>query len=270
MRTSGNTNSVGGLCVLHGSEWLDKQRIAGKIVANSLMQLQDFCANKTKHSMLTLNKIIEEYIISEGAIPTFKDYPKYGSPNFPAGVCISINQKLVHGIPDDTVLTEGDVVSFDLGATYQGAVADSAITCIYGTPRDSRHADLVKATEEALMQGIRAIAVGKHLGCIGYAISKYAKNQGFGLVTNYGGHGLDWNVPHAPPFVSNKAELKEGIRIQPGLAIAIEPMLTIGPPVTRTLQDGWTVATQDVGAHFEHSIFVHKDRVEIITDRTKI
>ena len=173
----------------------------------------------------------------------------------------------MHGIPDDTVLDNGDVVSFDLGATYEGAIADSALTCIFGPPRDPKHVELVKATEEALMRGIQAIAVGKRLGCIGNAISKYVKSTGFGLVHNYGGHGLDWNTAHAAPFVSNKAEVTEGIRIQPCLAIAIEPMLTIGSPTTRTLADGWTVATPDIGAHYEHSVFVHQDRVEIITWR---
>jgi methionyl aminopeptidase len=270
MRTSSNTFQGSGLVCLKNQDWLDKQRIAGKIVAGALKKLQGYCESKTFHSMATLNDVIEKYITDHGGIPTFKNYGKPDAPLFPSGVCISVNKALVHGVPDDTVLDDGDIVSFDLGVTYCGAIADSAITCIFGPPRDPRHVTLVKATEEALMRGIQAIAVGKRLGCIGNAISKYAKGQGFGLVTNYGGHGLDWNVPHAPPFVSNKAELTEGIRIQPGLTIAIEPMLTIGPPTTRTLSDGWTVVTPDIGAHFEHSVYVHEDHIEIITDRTNI
>ena len=270
MRTSNNTFHGNGLFTLKNQDWLDKQRIAGKIVANALQQLQEYCEKKTFHSMATLNAAIEKYIVENGGIPTFKDYKKTGSSNFPAGVCISINHALVHGIPEDTVLADGDIVSFDLGVTYQGAIADSAITVIFGPPKDPRHVELVKATEEALMRGIQAIAVGKRLGCIGHAISRYAKSQGFGLVTNYGGHGLDWNKAHAPPFVSNKAELNEGFRIQPGLAIAIEPMLTIGPPQTRTLADGWTVVTPGIGSHFEHSVYVHENHVEIITDRNNL
>jgi methionyl aminopeptidase len=120
------------------------------------------------------------------------------------------------------------------------------------------------------MAGIAAIKVGNRLGCIGHAIAQYAKNERFGLVNNYGGHGLDWNIPHAAPFVQNKAEPDEGIRIQAGLAIAIEPMFVIGSPTTRVLNDGWTVVTDDVGAHFEHSVFVHEDHVEIITDRSNL
>jgi methionyl aminopeptidase len=255
------------LVTLKDNRWLEKQRIAGKIVAASLNELEWYCKNKTFHSMATLNDMIEKFIIKEGGIPTFKGYKKTGQPDFPAGVCVSINKALVHGIPDDTVLNDGDVVSFDLGVTYDGAIADSALTVIFGSPLDPKHVLLLKTTEEALMQGIGAIAIGKHLGCIGHAISKYTKNKGFGLVNNYGGHGLDWNVPHAPPFVANKSEPTEGIRIQPGLSIAIEPMLTIGDSTTKTLSDGWTVVTPGIGAHFEHSIFVHRDCVEIVTWR---
>lgn len=259
----GNTFSSNGLIKLKNQDWLDKQRVAGKIAARTLLTLEKFLKGKTFHSMATLNEIAEKYIIDAGGIPTFKGYK-----GFPAGVCVSVNKQLVHGIPDDTVLDDGDIVSFDLGVTYQGAIADTAITCIFGTPKSDRHVELVKATEEALMKGIEAVAVGNQLGSIGSAIAKHARAKGFGLVTNYGGHGLDWDTPHAAPFVSNTGSPNEGIRIQPGLAIAIEPMLVIGPPTTRTLGDGWTVVTPDVGAHFEHSIFVHEDRIELITDRT--
>jgi methionyl aminopeptidase len=264
MRTSGKVSATNGLYTLKGEDWLVKQRIAGKIVANSLRQLQEYCEKKTFHSMATLNDVIERYITSQGASCTFKNYK-----GFPSGVCISINHELVHGIPDDTVLVDGDVVSFDLGATYQGAIADSAITCIFGPPKESRHLALIKATEEALMQGIRAIEVGKRLGCIGHAISKYAKNKGYGCINQYGGHGLDWNQPHAAPFVANIDDKNNGFHIQPGLAIAIEPMLTTGSTKTWVDPDGWTVWCEaEMSAHFEHSIYVHEDHVEIITDRT--
>jgi len=271
MRSSSRSPFVNNsLITLKDQKWLERQRIAGKIVAAALKELEGYCKSKTFHSMATLNDVIEKFIIKEGGIPTFKGYKKTGQPDFPTGVCISINKALVHGIPDDTVLNDGDVVSFDLGVTYDGAIADSALTVIFGPPADPLHVSLVRATEEALMQGIKAVAVGKRLGCIGHAISKYTKSKGFGLVNNYGGHGLDWNVPHAAPFVANKSEPTEGIRIQPGLSIAIEPMLTIGEPTTRTLDDGWTIVTPGIGAHFEHSLFVHEDWVEVITDRTNI
>jgi methionyl aminopeptidase len=260
---SKNSFSTNGLFKLKGQDWLDKQREAGRIAAKVLRHLELLVQGMTRYSLVELNIIAEDMIEKAGGIPTFKDYK-----GFPAGVCISVNKQLVHGIPTDYKLQEGDIVSFDLGVTIGGAIADTAITCIYGAPKSEMHVKLVKATEEALMKGIQSIAVGKKLGCIGYAISRCAKGHGFGLVNNYGGHGLDWDTPHAAPFVANKADPEEGFRIQPGLAIAIEPMLVIGSPTTKTAADGWTVETNDIGAHFEHSIFVHEDHVEIITERS--
>jgi len=250
---------------LKNQDWLDKQRVAGRIAAETLKLLEDAVKGKTFHSLIALNEMAEHYIIKNGGTPTFKGYK-----GFPAGVCISVNKELVHGIPKDYVMDDGDIVSFDLGVTYQGAIADTAITCIFGTPKLERHTALVRATEECLMKGIEAIQVGKRLGVIGQAISQHAKTYGFGLINNYGGHGLDWNTPHAPPFVENKSDSGRGIRITPGLAIAIEPMLVLGSTTTTTLSDGWTVVTPDLGAHFEHSVFVHEDHVEIITDRSKL
>ncbi len=265
MRVNNNPFSSNTLVKLKNKDWLDKQRVAGKIAAQTLVKLKGFLEGKTFHSMATLNEIAERYITEAGGTPTFKGYK-----GFPAGVCISVNKELVHGIPKDTVLDDGDIVSFDLGVTYEGAIADTALTCIFGTPKSERHVQLVQATEEALMKGIESIAVGKKLGCIGNAIYKFAKGKGFGIINQYGGHGLDWDIPHAAPFVPNKADLEEGIRIQPGLAIAIEPMLTLGSTTTHTLDDGWTVVSDDIGAHFEHSIYVHEDHVEILTDRSNL
>jgi methionyl aminopeptidase len=247
---------------LKNDDWLQKQRVAGKVVAATLSFLEAQVKDKTIHSMLELNALAEDIIEKSECTATFKNYK-----GFPAGVCISINNQLVHGIPTDYKLQEGDVVSFDLGATYQGAIADSALTCIYGTPKSPEHIRLIQATEEALMAGIAAIKIGNRLGCIGHAINKHFKNSGFESVTNYGGHGLCWNTPHAAPFVANKAELNEGIRIVSGLSIAIEPMGTIGSPTTKVLDDGWTVITNNINNHVEHSIFVHSDHVEIITWR---
>jgi methionyl aminopeptidase len=259
------SSTFGANSVIHlkDDDWLFKQRIAGQVVAKTLKLLENLVLSKSTKSMLELNALAEEFIYFNKCTPTFKNYK-----GFPAGVCISINKQLVHGIPTDYVLQEGDVVSFDLGATYEGAIADSALTCIYGEPKSSEHVRLIQATEESLMKGIESIKIGNRLGCIGNAIYKCAKYHGFGLVSNYGGHGLHWDAPHAAPFVANKAEINEGIRISEGLSIAIEPMLTIGAPNTRVLDDGWTVVTNDIGAHAEHSVFIHKDSVEIITDRS--
>jgi len=247
---------------LKDQSWIDKQRLAGKIVAHTLKLLQNQVETGSHLSLSQLNELGELNILNQGGTPTFKGYK-----GFPAGVCISVNRQLVHGIPTDTQLKNGDVISFDLGVTYEGAIADSALTCIYGTPASPRHVDLINSTNESLLRGIKAIGIGKRLGCIGKAIYKYGRDQGFSVVTKYGGHGLDWNLPHDAPFVSNKSETNEGIRIVPGLAIAIEPMLVIGPNDTTVASDGWTVMTGDIGAHSEHSVFVHEDRVEIMTWR---
>lgn len=260
---SGGAFASNGYFNLKGQDWLEKQRVAGKVVADSLSILESLVVQATPWTALELNKMIEDYILDHKCTATFKGYK-----GFPAGVCVSINKELVHGIPKDYHFQEGDVISFDLGATYEGAIADSALTCIFGQPKIERHVKLLEATKEALMAGIAAIKVGDHLGVIGNAIQNIAKKHKFASVTQYGGHGLDWNTPHAAPFVSNKAETNEGIRIQPGLAIAIEPMFVIDSSITKVSDDGWTVVTNDIGAHFEHSVFVHKDgSVEIITDR---
>lgn len=262
MRLSKNIFKSSSLIDLKDNNWLDKQRIAGKIVSQTLILLENLVKDKTSNSLIELNNIAEDFIVQSGGIPTFKGYK-----GFPAGVCISVNKQLVHGIPNDYVLQEGDVVSFDLGATVDGAIADSAITCIYGEPKHDSHTKLIRVNYECLVKGIQAISVNKRLGAIGNAIYKHAKSYNFGVITQYGGHGLTWNKPHAPPFVENKSAIDSGIRIQSGLTIAIEPMLVIGSPETRTLNDGWSVVTNDIGSHFEHTVFVHQDHVEIITYR---
>lgn len=251
------------LITLKDDVWLSKQRVAGKVVAGALNLLQALVIDKTTKSLLELNSLAEEYITSKGCECTFKGYK-----GFPAGVCISVNEVLVHGIPTDYKLQEGDLVSFDLGATYEGTIADSAITCIYGTPKSELHIKLIEATKTSLLRGIASISVGKRLGSIGHAIYKSGKGAGFNVITNYGGHGLDYHIPHATPFVANKSNPEDGIVIQPGLALAIEPMLVLGSTESYIAKNGWDVITSSLGAHFEHSVYVHQDRVEILTARS--
>lgn len=251
----------GELIVLKDNDWLARQRIAGHVAAKAIGLLENEVKNCTSKTLLELDKLAHDFILDNNCTPTFLNYN-----GFPNSCCISINKELVHGIPKDRRLQDGDLVTFDLGTTYEGAIADTATTCIFGIP-NSKHILIIKATEECLLKGIQAIEVGKRLGVIGEAISKHAKTYGFGLISNYGGHGLDWNVLHAAPFVSNKSSHHNGITIQPGLVIAIEPMLAVGGSNTRILSDKWTVITNDINTHVEHSVFVHKDHVEIITWR---
>src|SRR5690606_22368850 len=210
-----STNSI---IDLKDNEWLEKLRVAGNIVANSLSILEEMVIEKKQLSLIDMNNIIENYIISREAVPTFKGYH-----GFPCGVCISVNKTVVHGIPNDYKVQDGDVVSFDLGATFEGAIADSAITCIFGTPKNEEHINLLKANNDALYAGIGAIAVGRQLGVIGEAINKVAIKSKFASIDEYGGHGIG-SEPHMAPFVSNNDKFNNGIRIQEGLTIAIEPM----------------------------------------------
>ncbi len=266
MRASNtSTFSNNSFIKLKDKEFLNNQRIAGRVAAQTLLLLEKLVKEKTTKSLLELDKIAGEFIINNGCEITFLNYK-----GFPNNICISVNKQLVHGIATDYKLQDGDLVSFDLGATYRGAIADTAITCIYGNPISNKHIELINATNEALYEGIKAISINKRLGSIGNAISKYVKNKGYGLITNYGGHGLDLNIPHAQPFVSNKSDINEGIRFTNGLTLAIEPMLTSGPIKTWTDNDGWTVwCDAEISAHCEHTIHINENNVEIITDRSQ-
>ena len=252
---------------LHTSEFLENQRIAGRVAGGALNLLENMVKQGTTKTMKELDKLAEEFIRDNNCKPTFLGYK-----NFPASVCISINNQLVHGVPTDRVLENGDLVSFDLGATYKGSIGDTAITCIYGEPKSRAHIKLIEATKEALQKAIEAVQVGKRIGVIGNAIWKSVGGK-YGVVVRYGGHGIgidkDKNgIPHAPPFISNRSTPEDGIRIQENMSIAIEPLLVIGNNTdTEVGDDGWTVYTKNISAHEEHTIFIHKDSIEIITAR---
>lgn len=265
MRLQNNSDKLQNQFIhLHHEDWLEKQRVAGQALAEVMQILQQLVADKTTMSLAEIDSLVDDEISKRKCYPTFKNFK-----GFPGAICISVNKQLVHGIPSDTKLQDGDVVSFDFGCTFEGAIADSAITLIYGEPLKKEHTRLIETTRDCLYNSIKAMAVGKPLGVIGNAIYRTAKQAGFNVITKFGGHGIDWNKPHADVFVPNRASPEEGIRIQPGLTIAIEPLLVPGNCTgnTRIDDDGWTVCTEDVGAHHEHSLYVHKDHVEIITWR---
>lgn len=248
---------------LQNDSWLEKQRTAGKITANTLSLLESLVKNKTTKSLLELDKIAEDYILKHNCLPTFKNY--HGFPN---SVCISVNKALVHGIPTDYNLQDGDVVSFDLGATYGDAIADSALTCIYGGAKSNRHIDLINTTNECLEKAIQSIEIGKKIGCIGNTIYKHAQSKGYAVVDKFGGHGIFPGKVHAAPFISNRSQPTEGVRFQKGMVIAIEPLLVIGSSnKTTKSNDGWTIYADDISCHVEHTIFIHENSVEILTER---
>lgn len=254
------------LIKLKDEKWLANQRVAGEVAAGALSLLESLVKEKTTCSLIELDKIAEEYIRDNGCTPTFLNYK-----GFPNSVCISVNKQLVHGIPTSYKLMSGDVVSFDLGATYEGAVGDTALTMIYGEARSQEHVLLVKATEEALTEAIASIKVGKRLGIIGHTISEIANKYGLSVISNYGGHGIDIAedgsaIPHSQPFVSNNDIPENGVHFTADITIAIEPLMILGiDATTEVLDDKWTVVCKDYCSHHEKTIYIHEDTVEIIT-----
>lgn len=265
MRTLNNLDKLQNQFIsLQGNDWIERQRVAGQHLADIMLILKQLVQDKTKLSLLELDKLVETEIKHRGCTATFKNFK-----GFPASTCISVNKQLVHGIPSNYVLQDGDLISLDFGVTYEGAIADSAVTVIYGESQNKEHQRLIDTTRDCLYNAIKAIKIGKNIGVIGNAIYRTAKSAGFGVITRFGGHGIGWNKPHADIFIANRSLPEEGIRIQPGLTIAIEPLLVPGScSINPKLgDDGWTVYTEEIGCHVEHSLYVHPDRVEIISWR---
>jgi methionyl aminopeptidase len=263
-----NNNMDCSFVQLQNDNFLQRQRIAGKVVADTLSLLENLVKDKTKLTLLELDIIAKEYIEKNDCVCTFAGYK-----GFPGNICVSLNRELVHGIGDKRTLNEGDVISFDLGATFDNAIADSALTCIYGQGKPE-HIKGIEITNLCLDSAIASISVGKRIGVIGNAIYKTARSNGFDVILSYGGHGIsmtteDIGIPHAQPFISNKSSPEEGCHIQQCMTIAIEPLLVpLGSSIkTKTAADNWTVLTDEIGFHSEHTLYIHKDNVEIITKR---
>lgn len=258
------------LIPLENEEFLEKQRIAGKVVSGCLALLEKEVKNLTDKTLLELDDLAGEFILDNNCEITFHNYN-----GFPGKICQSVNRELVHSPPKNIRLEEGDLITFDLGATFDGAIGDAARTFIFGTPKLKRHEELIKVTKECFDLAVREIKVDRRLGVIGNAIYNHASKNGFGVISNLGGHRVGryrdqnnkWQgIPHCSPFISNKSNIYEGIRIQPGLTIAIEPLLCIGQPKTMTLEDKWTVITPEINCHYEDTIFIHEDYVENLTN----
>jgi methionyl aminopeptidase len=233
---------------------------AGRIVAGTLELMRRI----TRAGMTTedLDAAAEEFIRSHpGATPSFK-----GLYGFPKSLCISIDQEIVHGIPSTKrVLADGSVVSIDVGVRFDGLHADSATTVPVGTISEEA-ARLLRVTEESLVAGIAQARVGNHIGDIGYAVQKVAEGAGYGVVRELVGHGIGTRF-HEEPQVPNYGSPKRGPRLLAGMTIAIEPMITVGSPATKTLSDKWTVVTADgtLSAHFEHTVAITPDGPRILT-----
>jgi methionyl aminopeptidase len=213
-----------------------------------------------------LDTIAEEMIRAGGDIPSFKGYQPYGADEpFPASICISVNDEIVHGIPGNRVLQEGDIVGLDLGLTHKGMITDAAISVPVGNI-SVRLQKLLSRTEEALMAGIAAARGGAHTGDIGAAVEAVAKKEKYGVIRELAGHGVGYHV-HEDPYVPNYGKKGEGTLLKPGMILAIEPMFTLGKRYIETLEDGYTIVTQDgsLAAHFEHTILITEGKPEILT-----
>ena len=226
---------------------IDRLRASGRLVAQTLALLKE--AVTPGITTLELDKLAEQFIRKHRAVPSFKGYQ-----GFPASVCCSINEQVVHGIPNTRKLKEGDIITLDVGAYQNGFHGDSAITVAVGKISAAAQ-ELMNVTVEALHRGIQSAQVGARLGDIGYAIESLAQQHGYGVVREYTGHGIGREL-HEAPHVLHYGKANTGLRLKEGMVFTIEPMLTAGSPEIQVKKDGWTAVTKDnsLCVQFEHML----------------
>ena len=254
---------------LKTEEEIELMRAANLMVAATLAEI----AKAVEPGVTTsrLDKIAEEYIRDNGAVPTFKGFPNpCGGEAFPASVCTSVNDEVVHGLPNDRPLQEGDIVSVDCGVLLNGYNGDSCYTFCVGEP-SAEVAQLLRTTKEALYLGIEAALPGRRIGDVGAAVQSHCEAQGYGVVREFVGHGIGQKMHEDPP-VPNYGRRGNGPQIKNGLCIAIEPMITMGSAKIYLTGDRWTVRTRDgkPAAHFEHTIAIHQGKVDILSSFEEI
>lgn len=243
---------------------INLMRKANQLVGSTLAELGKHI--KPGVTTLQLDKIAEEFIRDHGAVPTFKNFPNpYGGP-FPASICTSVNEVVVHGIPNkDTVLKDGDIISIDCGTLLDGYCGDSAYTFCVGEVRPEVK-QLLKVTRDSLYKGIEQAVAGNHVGDIGSAIQDYCEGFGYGVVRELTGHGIGREM-HEAPQIPNYGSRGNGVMLKAGMCIAIEPMITMGDRKIWMLPDKWSIVTRDnqLAAHFEHTIAIRKGKAEILS-----
>jgi methionyl aminopeptidase len=255
---SNSASSYSGGITIKSAQELETMRGAGAIVASVINLLKR--SIEPGISTKELDDIAYKEITQHGAKPTFKGYR-----GFPASICTSINEEIVHGIPGKRVLKEGDVIKVDVGATLDGLIGDAAVSVSVGQVGEDV-TELLRATRQSLMDGIDAAQPGNRIGDIGAAVQAYGEARGYGVVREFVGHGVG-RFLHEEPQVPNYGQPGKGALLRPGMCIAIEPMLNMGTWQTRVLEDQWTVVTADgeLSAHFEHTIAITEDGPEIFT-----
>lgn len=249
------------MIILKSKEEIEKITRASQIVAEVLQELQKMI--KVGVTTADLDNRAEQMILEREAIPAFKGYR-----NFPATLCASVNEEVVHGIPSPgRVLKDGDIIGLDLGSIYKGYYGDSAITVPVGEVPDSVRR-FIQVTKESLDQGIAQVQEGKRLSDVSHAIQTYVEKSGYSIVTDFVGHGIGKNL-HEEPQVPNFGEPGKGPRLKEGMVLAIEPMVNMGGAQVNVLADGWTAVTQDgsLSAHFEHTVAVSSNGPMVLTRR---
>jgi len=242
---------------------LEKMRAASQLVAQILEELAAMVAPGV--STADLDAAAERKVRAAGAEPAFKGYRGY-----PATLCASANEQVIHGIPNRTPLQAGDIISLDMGVKLAGYYGDSAVTVPVGAVSDEA-ARLLRVTQEALARGIAQVRVGGRVSDIGHAIQQHVEAHGFSVVREFVGHGIGASL-HEEPQIANYGEPGRGPRLAEGMTLAIEPMVNMGKPAVKVLPDGWTAVTKDgsLSAHFEHTVAVTKNGPEILTARQPV
>ena len=243
---------------IRSTKEVDIMRRAGKVVRDTLCMLEAYI--KPGIETIELDRLAEEFIRSQGAIPGFK-----GLYGFPATLCISVEDEVVHGIPGKRALKDGEIVGIDVGSIVDGYYGDHARSFAVGEI-DDNHKKLLSVTKESLMKGIEQARPGNRIGDIGNAIQMHAESHGYGVVTELVGHGIGTKL-HEDPQIPNYGRKGSGPKIKEGMCFAIEPMINMGNPEVFTKSDQWTICTADglPSAHFEHSITITKNGAEILT-----
>lgn len=247
------------MIIIKTPEQIRKMRDAGKIVAEVLALMEENV--RPGISTYELDQIAEKHIVASKAVPTFKGYG-----GFPASICTSINEEIVHGIPrPDRILNEGDIISVDVGATFRGYVGDAARTFPVGEI-SQENARLIEVTKESFFKGIKKAVAGNRLGDISHGVQKHVERHGYSVIRDLVGHGVGENM-HEDPSVPNYGKSGRGIRLATGLVLAVEPMVAAGHHSIKQLSDNWTYVTKDgsMTAHYENTFAISKGEAEILT-----
>lgn len=244
---------------IKSSAEIAKMRVSGRIVYDTLCEIE-----KHIHAGITTNeldKIAKKYILSQGARPSFLNYNGY-----PASICASVNEVVIHGIPSDRKLKDGDIISIDVGAEKDGYHGDAARTFAVGTISEEAQR-LIDVTKQSFFEGMKYARHGERLGSIQATIQQYVESNGFSIVRNYCGHGIGRQM-HENPEIPNYGTFGRGIRLAKGMTIAVEPMVNYGDYKTTVLKDGWTVITLDgsLAAHYENTVLITDDEPELLTN----